>query len=349
MEIYWYFYGIILVLFFLEKKISNSKFIKILIVASLGIFLAIRYNVGNDYAEYLISFDKLKMFHSDLYYEPLYLLLCKLSPSFIYVIAVISIISAYLIYKIIQFYNPDYFYSSLLTYYGVYFVLNDIHLIRQGFAILIIAYGFRYLETQKFRKYLVFVLIAMGFHTSAIVALILVIIVKIKWNKQRRFIVAACAVLFYIGLLLFKSSFFSFIGNFGAFSRYAEVYNNSEYSYSYGISLGLLFDIILFIYVNIKSDYLSDRLQILLNIFTISIFIYIAFNDIAVVLRFGYYFRIVNIILIVQIRKILRPAIFYVALLSIYSYYYLETSLTKGHAVVEYHTIFDRDAVFIEY
>lgn len=341
MDNYYSIFFFILSFVLIESKISSFKVLKIIVLSILTIFLSIRYQVGNDYAEYLNVFTGIKLYHDNSYVEPLYLIICKLSPSFTYVIAIISIISMYLLYKCIEFYRPKYFYSSLLIYYGVYFILIDIHLIRQGIALLIVFYSYKFLWQKEIKKFVTLVIIAMGFHISAFIAFILLILPKVKFTKSRRLYFVFFGIFFYIILVLGKTYFFDLLSHISFLERYAVVYNNAEYSHSYGISLGLLFDILLFFILNASKVKGLD--EFLLNIFTCSIIIFIVFNDFAVVLRLGYYFRIVNILLIINLLKYVRPKILFVVFISIYSYYYLETTLTTGNAVLEYRTILDND------
>jgi hypothetical protein len=188
---------------------------------------------------------------------------------------------------------------------------------------------------------------AMGFHVSALVGFLLLLLPKFKLTRSKRLYVVFIGIFLYIILLLTKNYFFDLIAHISFLERYAKVYNNAEYSHSYGISLGVLFDLILFCILNAST--LEAKDEFLLNIFTVSIVIFIVFNDFAVALRLGYYFRIVNILLIINLLRYIRPKMLFVLFITIYSYYYLETGLTTGNAVLEYRTLLDKDVQIQNY
>ncbi|WPC16489.1 EpsG family protein [Riemerella anatipestifer] len=150
------------------------------------------------------------------------------------------------LYKIIAYYEARYFFVTLLAYFGAHFILYDIHLIRQGLSILIVVYAYRFVENNQFKKYFLYTLVAFGLHTSAIVAFSIPFVKKINLNSKNRIIIIITSVVMYIFLFFGRGVFFSILSVIPITARYANVYNNDEYSISYGLSLGLLLDILLF-------------------------------------------------------------------------------------------------------
>lgn len=337
MEIYFYIYFSLLFLALKEKRVKENYKKVSLVFILLAVFLAIRYQVGNDYAEYHNSFQNLTY---DAYFEPGFIFLYKIFNSPEVFFALLSCFSLFLLYKAFKYFSEGYLYISLLVYYSAFFIIFNIHLIRQSVAIAIVLFSFTYLHKKKYLKFFILVLLATNFHKSALIAIPFSLIVIVKLNKKTRLLILGFAILSYIIFTFFRNEVFMLLYYFPVTNRFATVYNNLTYSSGYGISIGLLFDIVLFIFVNSRKN-LSDKQLFLLNIFLCSIFINIAFNNFSVALRLGYYFRIVSIFLFVNLIKIRPKFIFYIFLI-IYSGYYLNNNLFKGHAVLEYKTIFNK-------
>ena len=80
-------------------------------------------------------------------------------------------------------YSPD-LYMGVLLYYciGGYFSANNIT--RQYIAISITILAWKYILDQKLWKYLLMILLAMGFHTSAIIAIPLYFLASQRFNKN---------------------------------------------------------------------------------------------------------------------------------------------------------------------
>jgi len=316
--------------------------LKILVILILALVLALRFNVGNDYIEYANIYDGIKFYGNYSYVEPLYLLLCIAAPDFKLVIATIALVSMVYLYKIIEYYSNRFFFTSLFLYFGLYFIIFDIHLIRQGLAVLLAFYSYRYIIENKTFKYYIYIIISSLIHTSAILLLVLPLLNKIKISRSGRYFVLVLSFLVYLVIYLNKEVVFGVLSLFSLTKRYADVYNDAEFSHSYGISLGLIFDILLFVIANgIRNN--DKKETFLLNIFSISTFISIAFNDFAIALRLGYFFRLANIFILCKLYRLHFRNILVGLFLIIYSYFYLHTALTKGNGVdtLVYRTIFE--------
>ena len=341
MEIYFYIYFFLLFLALKEKKSIENKNQGAFIFTLLGVFLAIRYQVGNDYAEYYVIFNQISEGTYDSYFEPGFVFFYKLFDSPELFLAVLSITSVFILYRVFNYFSTNHFYVSLFLYYSVFLIIFNIHLIRQGVAIAIILLSFTYLHQKKYIKFVLLVLLAANFHKSALIALPFAFVIGLELTKNTRLIIFGIAIFSYLVFTFFKSEFFAVLSIIPITRRFASVYNNLRYSSGYGISMGLLFDVALFLFLNTRKN-LNDKQLFLLNIFLCSIFISIAFNSFNVALRLGYYFRMVSVFLFVSLINV-RPKLVFYMFLILYSGYYLHNNLYKGNAVLEYQTIFNKE------
>lgn len=125
---------------------------------------------------------------------------------YIFVIAVISIVPiAYIIYK----YSKMPF-LSLIIYVALDFYAFNFAGLRQGIAMALIFFSYKYIVENKTFKYLFCILLATLFHTSAIVFLPVYFIRKIKINKINIAIFVILAIIIYA----LKSQIFAFINTF---------------------------------------------------------------------------------------------------------------------------------------
>ena len=340
MTIYYLIYWVLFFLSTIERKLENNKRIKKLVFLGLAVFLAVRFQVGNDYAEYYNTLIKISRGDGvNTYFEPGLIFLYKLIDSPKLFFALLSCFSIFLLYKTLNYFKSNHIYTVLLLYYSVYFIIFNIHLIRQGVAISIIFFSFTYLHKRAYIKCLLLVLLAANFHKSALIVLFFIPVVLLNLNKYHRILILVAAFFIFIVFTFFKEYVFLGLYILPITRRFAMVYNNLTYSGSYGISIGLIFDFLLFLFINFKKN-ISREDKLLLNIFMCSLFIAISFNSYAIAFRLIYYFRVVNIFLFLYLMRVKPKFVFRVFLL-IFTYYYLNNNLLKGNAVLEYKTIFN--------
>lgn len=170
------------------------------------------YTVGSDTSTYLMAidyYDKLSV--SELIFAKLvypfdfeigYFLLTKLSvllglgkTGFLFIIALIVYIP---IFNFVKKHSPMP-YVSILCYFAFGFFSNSLGLFRQMIAISILLLGWKYIEGRNFVKYLLIVVLAMTFHTTAFVAIFLYFIYDIKWERVLVWLIPIEAILLLFG------------------------------------------------------------------------------------------------------------------------------------------------------
>ena len=162
-----------------ENKIKLKIIIYTIIGIGIPIFIAsIRYNVGTDYVSYIEIYNRVKYYtiidiiNSNK--EILFIIITKflgLFSNYQIMFAIISALTIYIVYKAILDNREK---KSLGIMFFLYLFLNytnSYNIIRQSLAVAIVAYSYKYIFSRNFKNFLITILIATMFHTSAIFVL----------------------------------------------------------------------------------------------------------------------------------------------------------------------------------
>lgn len=138
--------------------------------------------------------------------------------------------------------NSNNIFASVLIYIFLNFYFSYMNIMRQAIAISIILWGYEFLKDKKYLKYTICCIIASLFHESALLALLLIVIKKIKFNKKTILVTIALIVL----SLLYGNQFFNIISNYSPRLLY---YVDSKFSVSnyFGAVLDAMVYIVLYI------------------------------------------------------------------------------------------------------
>ena len=216
-----------------SKNPKKSLFVSFFIVF---IFLAFRYNFGNDYNEYHDYFIKvhkasindltnLQEYHSKGLMEVGYTWLNRLFDSFYLMVALLSLFSCYVYYKIIKTYaKPNLIWFSVFIFlFDATIMLIQSSSIRQTIAICLFLLSLEPLIKRKFLKYSILVLSGCLFHFSAIILFPLYfLITQNRWNK----LILISLVILYFLFAFLGYLFLPFIERIALlyFPRYKEAY-----------------------------------------------------------------------------------------------------------------------------
>ncbi len=140
-------------------------------------------------------------------------------------------------------------YISVLVYFAFGFFSYSLGIFRQFIAIGIILSAIRYIEERRLLKYLIAVLIAMLFHTTAFIALPLYLLVRIDWRKKAIMIAILVSeiVLVIVGRIVIEIAI-------KLFPSYAG-YLGGIYDVQGGSYLNLIFlNIVLFAFIFLKRS-----------------------------------------------------------------------------------------------
>jgi len=306
---------------------NRVNVIQLVLLLLLIIIVSIR-SVGFDYDSYESAYNQLHVsdisdIFSDIQFEPGFILLNKFSPSFIVLIIFMGLITLLIKNKLILNISPFPIVSLMILFLG-YYLNFEMGQIRQALAMSITLFSIQYYTDKK--KFLFFVLIAILFHYSALIFLLVLIIpTKIKsWY------------FYVIGLFIAIILFFNIEPVFMKLSDYLPGFSGAKMIGYYddekgklGISIPILFSrfILLSLFFSLKSKIIELRKPIyeyFFNIYFLSLFIYITFAFFPQISgRGGVYFSIFDILLIPIILKAIRNTYYRIAVLFFFTIIYL--------------------------
>jgi transmembrane protein EpsG len=185
----------------------------------LFLFLALRYDYGNDYMSYFNTFELIKaglISISDT--DPLFWLLNVIMPNFYILIAFISLFYISVIANFIEknLKNNTKWIGILLLLINPYLFLIHLSSLRQTIAILIFVLSTKYLINKNLIKYVFTIFIASLFHSSAIILLLIYPFISPNKLKSKNVIVFIIAL-----ILVVTTPLLDYILNF-AFNYFPE-------------------------------------------------------------------------------------------------------------------------------
>lgn len=166
-----------------SKTYKEKNKVKCLILVSsfpLLIISALRYDVGTDYFSYLKDFIKISQ-DIQVRDEPLFYFLnviiirLNMNPQWIFIIS--AVLFCWFTYAAILRDSP-YPELSVFLLVGTTYYFASMNGVRQFIASAILLYALRFIEERKLKSYLLFVLLATGFHYSSLIYL------PIYWAKN---------------------------------------------------------------------------------------------------------------------------------------------------------------------
>lgn len=274
MSVFIYVFFLVVNLFFIRvyenNKFSNevktlSLFLVLLFVFSFG---SLRFDVGNDYANYVERFYGIRDY--DVFVTPDYFVFKLLTKMFSFVKnGYVFVIGFYYIFTMSLFFlffkrkNILFWGFFTLVTFGFYFDILD--RIRQLSAMAIFIFAIDDISKNNFKGYLIKVIIATCFHLSAIVMLPFYFVIK-KITLPKGVLI--------IGFLFFMLGFFLGIWKnlltliYDNIPYYNEIYRNSKYyghAEELSTSLGFLGKT-LFIFINVLFSPIKKELKTMLFI-----------------------------------------------------------------------------------
>lgn len=214
-------------------------------------------------------------------------------------IGIISFITLFGQYIFIKKYSNNYLITVIL-FIGLNFFNYNYILLRQEIALVIILFSIRYIEEKKFIKFLLCIIIAILFHQSALVFIIVYILSKIKCtNKIKIYCIPIFIIIFifrnFLGRLLYINTYVEYVGN-----------TQTTEGYTMLAVLLLIYIAMLFVeFVIIKNGKSKNEVNNTENIFYWMYIVAIAFQILAttqsLVSRIVLYFNFSLIILLPRI------------------------------------------------
>lgn len=315
---YIYILAFYTLLFFIElfniRHLLSRKVIRIVCAATFFSFFGFRGYVGTDWFNYEISYD-LTTWNTWLLsdYEPGYSIVAKACKYFglnyFTFVAVITLIQTWLFDKFINRYSP----SISLCYIIVIalFPILIIDLLRNFTSILLVVNGLHFLESNNKKKFYLFVILGMLFHLSAIIFFIMPFMRKRIFKKWMLLLLLVFGFVVYFFQINFYHQILTVIGSTiggGIQDLIMQSVNDGEVSY--GISIGVIEKIALFIFLISIHSKLKNYSPLIVNACFIYILIYLYFstsqtfiNRFATLFFWGYMLTYVHVAVNMIIKK----------------------------------------------
>lgn len=226
------------------KNTRNGLKISFLLIF---LFLFLRFDFGNDYPHYLEMFQELDSLGLEKYmqYELkekgwTYLSYLFLPFGFFSFVGFLAAINCLVYYRFIKKYVPVHYYwlAVFIYVFDPYLMLIQTSAMRQSLAISLVILSLDFILTRKYLLFASIVLLASFFHTSSLIALVLLPLKMFPWKINRKFIVIFSIlfiILFSAGQVI-ESTATNFLQLY--FNRY-EHHLNNDVKLDKGIGLGI--------------------------------------------------------------------------------------------------------------
>ncbi len=186
-----------------KEKMSRNNAFKFLFFAFIStlpyiVVMGFRYGVGTDYFftyEPLIQGMMEGAYLDEMNVEPAFFYLCRFLASMGFGITYLMLICAIITFGLLfiaVYQQSEIPWLSIFLFVGARFFFIGTNAVRQILAMMIIVYAFKYIRQRKFWIYVIFIIIAMLFHTSVIV---MIILYPLRYLKLNPFVAAGALAL----------------------------------------------------------------------------------------------------------------------------------------------------------
>lgn len=296
--------GFFAVLFGYLARFKETKWGLEIAFILLTIFVAIRYDWGNDYAGYLHHFSVITK------YDVLDFDIIQMEPGWLYINYIskgigffgltifLTIFEYFVIYKLIKKYvAPKWYWLSILIWsFNTSFLLVTSSMMRQYVAITIFVIAVEYIVERKWIISLILIFLATLFHTSALILIPCAFLgyIDININKRKAYIFLITYIILYFFAVEIFGDYIKLLIATEKFERY-ETYLESEKTVV-GSGLGVVFNMILLYLLVINQEFQKKNTKILFVLAIIS-FLFSVFGNIAPLIgRLGFYFSIYTVV-----------------------------------------------------
>ena len=246
---------------------------------------------------------------------------------FKYVLLVYAIISVPLKFRIIERLT-EFKFLAILVFFSNYYLLHDFTQMRAAIATAIVLFMIEPLAERKLYKFLLLVLVAILFHYSAIVLLLLIVFSNKPLNDIQKVVIGLSIPL---GIALHYQGFDLFltipietvklkIETYKAMQETAETALN-VFNLVYLVKYIMLY-VLLFTYEKLKDK--SKYTSLLLKIYALSLFAYLALSQNTIVaMRVSELLGVVEIILVTSLCYLIKPRFLANLIVFIYALVYM--------------------------
>lgn len=264
----------------------------------LFIFAAIRYGYGNDYYSYEDGYNSIHAGYHTIF-EPLYIQINKLCPSFEFVVIISSICSILPAYYLINRYVcKKYQWISIFIFvFNPYIFLMGLSAIRQTMALSLFILAINFSKNKRIFPYIICITLACLIHVSAIILLPLYFLANKKHIDKRWILIVLLGLLFMIvyGKDIVNSILQSFAGELSLNYSYYLLEEKSNSLRS------IILTSITLIYIAINIPHLEGSTLMFSKLYFIGCIFGILAYHVSMLTRFQMYFDIFSIVSIPMI------------------------------------------------
>lgn len=322
---------------------------------------AIRDNYGNDFSNYLdwftlVSKSRLgfsQMTSSSAFFgvDNGWSFLCYIfSPfGFNFFVAAVTAFSCYVFYNFIKD-NVAIKWQWLGVFIYLFssqiFVLG-LSMMRQTFAITMFVLAYSFIKRNKIILPLIIMLLGTTIHSSAIITIPFLFINRLRFKNNRIFSIML-VVLYFVSIIVAKytSDLLNQLTLFNTFGRYIETYQKDTVEFNVGIGY-IVMQLPFALYVIYAWRNKLSKIQGSFILMSSIPYFLLAFKDVAMSERLGYYFVVFSIVTIPLALSSINKKILQWSLLAIFgvvtlfSYNMFFTSIVWRDKFYIYHTIFE--------
>lgn len=319
--IYYYLLLVLLVILCFLTKSENKtrkKTAVVMIVILLTVLAGLRhYTIGNDTVIYMNSFNRITSYgvevfdssHFELGYNYLVLFVTSLGISFNGFLFIVSLIMNIGVGVFIYKYSKQPMFSFIL-FILLRLFFCEMNIVREFLAITIFLGSMRFIEERKFIKFLLMVIFASFFHSSAMFTIIIYFLYNLKLTPIKKLSFAAITAV----VCIFLYNILTYVTQtLGIYEGYVDDYFGSNKLAS--IIMAIISVVVYLFFRIIQRKYLDkeklldekqkQRLIFLGNILFFSIIFNIIAIRISIFNRLSLYYQIFNIIAIPKVIQLI--------------------------------------------
>lgn len=315
------FFNFVVVIFaYLAYKHHSDIALKISFVF-IFLFLALRYDFGNDYQSYLENFIAINQGIIVWESEPGWVLLCRFFGPFGFFVmtAFLAAVQSVVYYRFFKKYVPvKYYWLALFIYLfnpSCFLILSSA--MRQSVALVIFVFSIDYIYKKRFVRYFICIALASTFHSSALIFFPVYLIGLVDWKVNK--ITALIFFIIYPLMYLFLSYLQVYV------SQFVEIYFHVYERYldrdmgKIGSGIGFIFSLFLLWLIIIKLGYQVGEKHFLFKISILSYyFTPFAFIN-PMIGRIGMYFEPFMIVVFTAVLMLIRARNVRFAVIALYS------------------------------
>lgn len=344
--------GIFSVLFAFIAKYKNTGWGLKVSFSLIFLFLALRYNLGNDYETYRLMFSVIsqsslrELFAPLPVYEPAWVLLNWLFRhiGFFAMNAVLALFSCAIYYRFITKYlSPEYYWLAIFLYiFHPGFLLLHSTAMRQAPAIMLFVFSFDYLYNKDAFRYFLCILLASLFHYSAIILLPLYLLVF--FNRKIGLLHIVIFISIFVSLFIFGSNLSPYVKL--VITNFSEKYDAYQNPGVVSSGLGFFYYSVLFIMTLYFERMQNREVALVFKIAIISFLMIPLPLIIDMTGRLLMYFTPATIIVYPFIRASLKKPIskiifsIIIVVITLFQFFQFFYSETYHKYFIDYHTIF---------